>query len=387
MSFLSLDWLIALIATVSLYWLCPGRWRQWLLIAITFLFISIKSPESSAILAVFAITTFYLTRGQKVAGKHALLALVIVFATLAYFKFRLFSAGGRAGDVIANVAIPLGLSYYAFRCAHFIFERYRNTLPQPTFKQYLGYLYFLPTLVVGPINRSKEFFEQTANVTWSPSVISDGLERILYGYFKVAVLSGFLVTSILGGLIMDLPPEQKAFKMYLEIVQDGFNLYFLFAGFSDIAIGFGLLLGIRVMENFNWPYIQKNIGDFWRCWHISLSTWCRDYVYFPVLGATRNPYLATLASFVTIGLWHEISFRYIIWGLYHGVGILIWRMFHERTRGFRLSLQKKPVLRFLVSGASILLTLHFVFLGLVIINQPSFSAVFEVYRIVLLFWI
>lgn len=387
MSFLSLDWLVALIATVSLYWLCPGRWRQWLLIAITFLFISLKSPESSVILAVFAITTFYLTRGEKVSGKRALLALVVVFATLAYFKLRLFNAGGRAGDVIANVAIPLGLSYYAFRCAHFIFERYRNTLAQPTFKQYLGYLYFLPTLVVGPINRSKEFFEQTASVTWSPSVLSDGLERILYGYFKVAVLSGFLVTSVLGGFILDLPAEKAALRMYLEIVRDGFNLYFLFAGFSDIAIGFGLLLGIRVMENFNWPYIQKNIGDFWRSWHISLSTWCRDYVYFPVLGATRNPYLATLASFVTIGLWHEISFRYIVWGLYHGVGILIWRMFHERTRAFRLSLQTKPVLRFVVSAASILLTLHFVFLGLVIINQPSFSAVFEVYRIVLLFWI
>lgn len=387
MSFLSLDWLVALIATVSLYWLCPGRWRQWLLIAITFLFISLKSPESSVILAVFAMTTFYLTRGKKVSGKRALLALVVVFATLAYFKLRLFNAGGRAGDVIANVAIPLGLSYYAFRCAHFIFERYRNTLAQPTFKQYLGYLYFLPTLVVGPINRSKEFFEQTASVTWSPSVLSDGLERILYGYFKVAVLSGFLVTSVLGGFILDLPAEKAALRMYLEIVRDGFNLYFLFAGFSDIAIGFGLLLGIRVMENFNWPYIQKNIGDFWRSWHISLSTWCRDYVYFPVLGATRNPYLATLASFVTIGLWHEISFRYIVWGLYHGVGILIWRMFHERTRAFRLSLQTKPVLRFVVSAASILLTLHFVFLGLVIINQPSFSAVFEVYRIVLLFWI
>lgn len=387
MSFLSLDWLVALIATVSLYWLCPGRWRQWLLIAITFLFISLKSPESSVILAVFAMTTFYLTRGEKVSGKRALLALVVVFATLAYFKLRLFNAGGRAGDVIANVAIPLGLSYYAFRCAHFIFERYRNTLAQPTFKQYLGYLYFLPTLVVGPINRSKEFFEQTASVTWSPSVLSDGLERILYGYFKVAVLSGFLVTSVLGGFILDLPAEKAALRMYLEIVRDGFNLYFLFAGFSDIAIGFGLLLGIRVMENFNWPYIQKNIGDFWRSWHISLSTWCRDYVYFPVLGATRNPYLATLASFVTIGLWHEISFRYIVWGLYHGVGILIWRMFHERTRAFRLSLQTKPVLRFVVSAASILLTLHFVFLGLVIINQPSFSAVFEVYRIVLLFWI
>lgn len=387
MSFLSLDWLVALIATVSLYWLCPGRWRQWLLIAITFLFISLKSPESSVILAVFAITTFYLTRGKKVSGKRALLALVVVFATLAYFKLRLFNAGGRAGDVIANVAIPLGLSYYAFRCAHFIFERYRNTLAQPTFKQYLGYLYFLPTLVVGPINRSKEFFEQTASVTWSPSVLSDGLERILYGYFKVAVLSGFLVTSVLGGFILDLPAEKAALRMYLEIVRDGFNLYFLFAGFSDIAIGFGLLLGIRVMENFNWPYIQKNIGDFWRSWHISLSTWCRDYVYFPVLGATRNPYLATLASFVTIGLWHEISFRYIVWGLYHGVGILIWRMFHERTRAFRMSVQTKPVLRFVVSAASILLTLHFVFLGLVIINQPSFSAVFEVYRIVLLFWI
>lgn len=387
MSFLSVEWVVILIATVSFYWLLPAQLRQWFLIGTTFAFVAWMSPESCVVLAFFAVITYVLTRSVRIAPWQALLALVVVIATLAYFKIRFFNAGGHAGDIIANAAIPLGLSYYSFRCAHFIIERYRGTLPQPAFRDYLGYLYFLPTLVVGPINRSAAYFEQAKTVTWDAGVLSDGLERILYGYFKIAVLSGLLVTSWLGNIIGQLPDEGGATQLYLKVVQDGLNLYLLFAGFSDVAIGFGLLLGIRVMENFDWPYVQRNIWEFWRRWHISLSTWCRDYVYFPVLGATRNPYLATLASFSVIGLWHEVSLRYICWGLYHGAGILAWRKFHEWTRKWRAWLKKRPALDALASVVAVFVTLNFVFLGLVIVNQPTFSQVLSVYRRILLFWI
>lgn len=386
MNFLSIEWFSIIVATVSLYWIVPAKLRQALIIFLTLLFLALASPESAVILTFFALVTYYLTSGDMVSGSRTILALVIVLGTLAYFKIRFFSAGGRAGDIIENVAIPMGLSYYSFRCAHYIFERYRNTVAQPGLADFFGYLFFLPTLVVGPINRFQEYSEESSRLTWSAIRLSDGLERILFGYFKVAVLGYFLVNGSLGDFIVGIGPDNEALRLYLKIVQDGLLLYFLFAGFSDIAIGFSLLLGIRVMENFNWPYLQKNISDFWRGWHISLSSWCRDYVYFPVLGGTRNPYLATLATFTVIGLWHEISPRYIVWGLYHGVGILIWRRFQGIKRKHSPGWCSLPVPAAALSVLSILFTVHFVFFGLVIVNQPNFASVLDVYSTVLLFW-
>ncbi len=386
MQFLSLEWVVTMVATVSLYWLCPGRWRQWLLIVVTFAFLAVASPSSAAILAAFAVTVFLLTRGENIGAARVIGALVAVFGVLVYFKLRFFGAGGRAGDIISEVAIPLGLSYYSFRCAHFVIERYRGTIADVPLRDLLGYLFFLPTIVVGPINRFPEYWEETSKAAWSSRRLSAGLERILFGYVKIAFLANFLVTSRLNEVIATIPGD-SALALYLRVVQDGLTLYLLFAGFSDIAIGFGLLLGIRVMENFDWPYFRRNISDFWRSWHISLSNWARDYVYFPVLGATRNPYLATLASFAFIGLWHEISPRYIVWGLYHGAGILVWRRFQSTKRRLRPGWADQPLARRAFALLSTLLTFHFVVFGLVIVNQPDFGAALGVYRKILFGWI
>lgn len=386
MDFLSLEWFSVIVGTVSLYWLAPANARQPLLVVLTLLFLAVASIESAAILVVFALATYSLTNVEHVSRMRAILASLLVLATLSYFKLRFFNAGGRAGDIIANVAIPLGLSYYAFRCLHFVLERYRNTITQPSMKDYFGYLFYLPTIVVGPINRFQEYYAQAAQIEWRADQLSGGLERILFGYFKVAVLGYFLINGILGDAIAGIEPDNEALALYLSILQDGFILYFLFSGFSDIAIGFSLLLGIRVMENFNWPYLQKNISDFWRGWHISLTSWVRDYVYFPVLGASRNPYLATLATFTAIGLWHEISLRYITWGLYHGIGVMVWRRFQVIKRKVRPSWCSLPIPAMVFSALSILVTVHFVMFGLVIVNQEDFSAVLYVYSTVLFFW-
>ena len=386
MNFLSLEWLSIVVGTVSLYWLAPASVRQPLIVLLTLLFLGTVSPESAVILIAFALVTYSLTNTERVSRLRAICASLLIVATLSYFKIRFFAAGGRAGDIVTNVAIPLGLSYYAFRCLHFVLERYRNTVSQPSLQVYFGYLFYLPTIVVGPINRFHEYSAQVAQVEWRADRLSSGLERILFGYFKVAVLGYFLINGMLGDAIAAIESDNEPLALYLRILQDGFILYFLFSGFSDIAIGFSLLLGIRVMENFNWPYLQKNISDFWRGWHISLTSWVRDYVYFPVLGASRNPYLATLATFVVIGLWHEISLRYIVWGLYHGIGVLIWRRFQKLKRKVRPAWCGLRIPTVFFSTLSIVATVHFVMFGLVIVNQENFSAVLAVYSKVLFFW-
>lgn len=387
MNFLSIEWIAIIVITVSLHWICPSRWRKLLLIVITASFLAVFSLESLCILTIFSVLTYSLTKGERVSLLNLVLSVFFVFAVLSYFKIRFSVAGGKAGDIIVSAAIPLGLSYFSFRCVHFIFERFRNTVRQPAFVDFVGYLFFLPTIVIGPINRFNDYFNQVYELKWSASKISNGLERILFGFVKISVLGNYLASTMMGNLISSIPPENIPLLLYLKIIQDGFTLYFIFAGYSDVAIGFALLLGFRIMENFDNPYLQKNITDFWRGWHISLSSWCRDYVYLPVLGSTRNPYIATLASFSVIGLWHELSLRYITWGLYHGVGILICRQFKMLTRKNGMINKTFPMKNIVVSCVSILLTQHYVFFGLVIVNQPDFKSVLNIYRTVLFFWI
>lgn len=385
MSFLNFEWIVTMILTVSFYWILPFKFRKVFLIVSTFTFLAIFSLSSAIILSGFAIIIHLLVNQEKLTGQKTLLSILIVFLLLAYFKVRFFNAGGTAGDIIENIAIPLGLSYYTFRIVHFILERYRETLPPQSFLNFLAYLFFLPTIVVGPINRFGEINAPDAG-QWSQEKIWLGLERLLFGYFKIVVIGNFLIYSQLDNYIGSLDYSSKALIYYLQIVQGGLGLYFLFSGYADIAIGFAKLLGYNIDENFNWPYIQKNISDFWRCWHISLSSWCRDYVYFPVAGMTRNPYIATLATFIVIGLWHEISFRYITWGLYHGCGILIWRSFQNFKRNRNIVISKEGAKAKILDFFSILLTLHFVLFGLVIVNQKDFGSVMNVYYTVLLSW-
>jgi len=166
--------------------------------------------------------------------------------------------------------------------------------------------------------------------------------------------------------------------LYLEMVRIGLNLYMLFSGYSDIAIGFGYLLGFKVMENFNWPYLQKNISDFWRCWHISLTSWCREYVYTSVIAKTRSPALGVLSTLIVIGLWHEVSFRYLAWGLYHGLGVVVWQQSKKLRE--KLPTVHSRGIRFVLDTLSILLTLHFVWLGFILVRQPDFESMFTILR-------
>jgi alginate O-acetyltransferase complex protein AlgI len=383
LSFLSFEWIGWICATVSLYWLSPQKHRDLLLIVITAVFLGYHSAVSLGVLFLLSLIVYQGTQVKEVSDARIIVLTCIILAILVYFKVAVYVGGE---GVLGQAIIPLGLSYYSFRCFHYVFERYRGSVEDHSFFELLAYLFFIPTILVGPINRSGPFFADLRNKVWSSNDLSYGIERILYGYAKITVLSGFLVNRVLYGYSQTIAEEHILFRMYLDISIDGLDLYFLFAGYSDIAIGFARLLGFRILENFHWPYFQKNISDFWRCWHISLSGWCRDYVYFPVVGLTRNPYLGTLATFITIGLWHEISARYILWGLWHGVGILIWRQFQLTKRRLRLPKIQSPLWSGIATGTSIFATVNYVWFGLVIVTAESLTGSLAVYKAFLFDW-
>ena len=316
-------------------------------------------------------------------GLRAICASALIISLLAYYKVTISAA---PEQLLREFVIPLGLSYYSFRCLHYVFDRFRQDIPEVTLVQLTGYLFFLPTIVVGPIHRAPDYLENARDNQWTSANISEGLHRIVIGYAKVAVLGNFLLSSQFAQFIGSLEYADKSLVLYLEVLRGGLNLYVQFSGYADIAIGFALLLGYRVIENFEKPFLQPNIAAFWRCWHISLTSWVRDYVYMPALGVTRNPILATFSSFLVIGLWHEISVRYVVWGLYHALGILAWRGLQRVKRKLGLKPIENRIFAAIIHVLSVLLTAHFFLFGLVIIRQPDLTTAAEIIVTILLPW-
>jgi alginate O-acetyltransferase complex protein AlgI len=381
--FLSFQWVAWLLGTVAAYWVVPARFRDWVLIGVTLAFLVVHAPNSAAILVVFAVLTYFASLDGRFHGYRVLAAAGVIFAVLFYYKIRIVA---EPEDLLREVFIPLGLSYYSFRCVHYLIERYRGGIGRHGLREFLAYLFFLPTIVVGPIHRAPAFLRDLHEKRWDGRNLAEGLERILYGYVKIAVLGNYLVSSEFAQVIGSIDATHTPLILYLDVVRTGLNLYLQFSGFADIAIGFALLLGYRIIENFNWPFLQRNIADFWRGWHISLTTWTRDYVYMPTLGLTRNPYAAAAASFVVIGLWHEISLRYLAWGLYNAFGIMAWTHWQRLKRRLGLPRVKHPYARRAVDVGCIFLTANFFLFSFVLVRQPDFASSLAIYRAIFLFW-
>lgn len=366
MTYVSLQWLVWIWLTVGLYWLVPRTARASVLIALSLTFLASASPLSAALLIGFCGLVHLASNRLAPTARNVTIAGVLIVAVLIGFKL------GQTMDtasMVETVVIPLGLSYYSFRCLHFLIERYKGRIGQMPLRDLAAYLFFLPTFLVGPIHRFDAFNADSRRQRFDPAMLSMGLERIVQGYAKIVILGYFGTGQLLGDHIAGLDNPDGAWAIYLGIVQNGLNLYFQFSGYSDIAIGFGLMLGYRIMENFHWPYLQPNISAFWQSWHRSLSLWCRDYIYGVVVAHSRSPALGALATMVVIGLWHEISLRFVLWGAYHGLGLIIWQKFQDWKRA--RSIVVPAGLAAPVHAGSVLLTVHFVWFGFVILTAAS----------------
>ncbi|MBA4166566.1 MAG: hypothetical protein H0X41_03310 [Chitinophagaceae bacterium] len=305
--------LLVIFITAPLIWLLPRRFTGNIMLAATLIVYAWVAPGSVLLLLAGALLQWLVwdPASQKSRiGKW--LPVIIPLIPLVIYK---------VGFTYSNWLIPLGLSYYAFRQIHVAFEYYKGTMRRPSLVEYLEYLLFLPVVLVGPIHRMPEFQRSLRRHKWNPLLISEGLERILYGMVKISFLGNFVFSVLLKQLTENTTLLFP--KLYVEVVAFTGNAYFQFAGFSDLAIGAGLLWGIRIMENFNAPFLATNMQMFWQRWHISLSGWCRDYIFQPVAGFTRNRWLALIVSMLVLALWHEISIRYVVWGALQAILILL----------------------------------------------------------------
>ncbi|PRY85237.1 MBOAT family O-acyltransferase [Donghicola tyrosinivorans] len=369
MSFVSLTWAACLWLTIGLYWLAPREWRPWVLMGLSLGFMAVVDLLSAGLLvAAWGMTTVGIRVPQLTLPMLVGIGGVMV-TVLVGFKLEVALD---PQDFLTDVGIPLGLSYYTFRCLHVLIEKFKGTLGPATASELASYLFFVPTFVIGPIHRFRPFIRDQKRQRFDLDGIFTAAERIILGYVKIVVLSNLLTELMLGQIIGEVAADAPGFAAYLTIVQNGLNIYLQFSGHSDVAIGFAAALGFKVIENFDRPYLQPNISAFWRSWHISLSQWCREYIYGPVVARTRKPALGALVTMVVIGLWHEVSVRYMLWGAYHGLGIVVWQRFHDafppKESSSQSNLQKR-----LLHGASVLLTVHFVWFGFIVLTTPNLS--------------
>ncbi len=350
------------IPMVLLSWTLPKRYVLLSQIIITGIFIFYKSPLSFCILTAISFGNYYLLhRANLKSSLKITIGLTLLILLIASAKI-LFT-------IHDHWIIPLGMSYYIFRNIHYSIESYHGRIQNENLLFYLAYNFFLPVIVIGPINRYPEFVRDLQRRRMNSEYFSLGLQRILFGVSKIVIIGNYVLTSKAMSFIGNLGENNLWLKTYLEIVAFVLNAYFQFAGYSDIAIGLSLLLGYRIMENFNYPFFATNMQEFWSKYHMSLSSFCRDYIYTPIASYYRKPLLGIVGTMIIIGLWHEISLPFLIWGVMQAGGIYLAFLFRNSST----SMIRKNLGRIFV--------FNFFCLSCVVIDYEPFGKAWEVYKI------
>ncbi len=227
---------------------------------------------------------------------------------------------------VMDIALPVGLSFYTFQAISYSVDVYRNKFTlDVSFLEYIFYLSFFPLLFAGPITRAETFFPQIRRQqTVSERLMYSGLWLIIMGILKKAVVADYIAQY--NNWIFDSPLTYSGFENLMGLLGFSMQIYLDFSGYTDISIGMAALMGIRLRENFRFPYQSLNVTEFWHRWHISLSTWFRDYVYIP-LGGNKHGKIITdincLVTFLLVGIWHGSSVMFALWGLLHGLALVL----------------------------------------------------------------
>lgn len=330
-----------LLAGLLAFWNLPDRMRPGLMLALSLGWLGYHAPNQTLLLGLGATGTWAILRGfRDREGRSPLLVLAVGLAViLGALKFRpLIAPDVPYAEMIASGFIPLGFSYLAFRAIHVLIEVRRKQLPVPSLILFLGYLFFLPAYTAGPIDRLNRFALPSGRV--NSADLYSGIERIAVGVIKKFVFAeGLLLMaastpSLKSALIADHSESSTALFWTATSIAY-LRIYLDFAAYSDIALGTARLFGVTLMENFNAPILATNPSDFWRRWHISLSTWCQHYVYMPAIGWLRNPYIPLTVSFLAMGLWHWVTLNRVGWALYNAGGVagyMLWNRWMNRVR-------------------------------------------------------
>ena len=291
----------------------PGRRALDLGAGITLLGVGLVAPQAMCLLLAMTIGLPLLMRMPAMQARRHWVTLWCVSIAIGLLVLTRFF----------EPAIWLGASYFVLRHVHVVIEWWLGRIAAPSIREHVHFQLFLPVLVAGPIHRLPAFTRQIARRSVTQQDIYMGLERVLLGLGSVVIVANWALRR-LSNLADELMVNQSLFLQdWLEGTFSWLQIFFGFGGFSAIAIGLSRIGGIQIEENFRAPWRAVNLVDFWTRWHISLSTWCRDYLYTPIAARFRAPVAGALVSMIGMGLWHDFSAYYLVWGVWQGTGIAL----------------------------------------------------------------
>ena len=352
-----------------------------------------RPPQIHLIAIVIGISSgvfFVLIRIKKPAKlllSAAIIGLLLVFLVLKMPQLTGLTSSalrgltGQSRELASALDIRwLGFSYIAFRLIHTLRDRQTGHLPSMHMDEYLVYMLFFPAFSAGPIDRAERFIKWLREPFLpEPRHLEDGGKRLLLGLFKKFVIADVLAVFALNGT--NALQVQGGGWLWLLLYAYGFQIFFDFSGYTDIAIGLGELTGVRLPENFNAPYLKPSLTRFWDNWHITLTQWFRAYFFNPLTRFFRTKtrwlpawlviLVTQLTTMVLIGMWHGVTWNFVLWGAWHGVGLFINNRWSSATRPLSARAQERPALKTLMTALSILLTFHYVTLGWVWFALPD----------------
>lgn len=345
MDIYSLNFAVFFFIVIATCCVVPIRLRWTVLLAASYYFygsfkIQYLALIISSTLVSYVIALYIAKEQQKTRRKRFLivsivcnLGLLFVFKYFNFFQNSLVNILGfweiSYGGRLLNLLVPVGISFYIFQLVSYSIDVYRNRIPP---EKHLGffalYVAFFPKLLAGPIERAKNFLPQLREGRqWDWGRATNGFKLIVWGLFKKLVVADRLAVYV--DIVFNDPARYHGPSLALATVLYSFQIYCDFSGYTDVAIGTSQVLGFKLMDNFNRPYTTRSVAEFWRRWHISFSTWLRDYLYIPLGGNRTSParlYINLMIIFLVCGIWHGANWTFIEWGLIHGFYLIFGRI-------------------------------------------------------------
>jgi D-alanyl-lipoteichoic acid acyltransferase DltB (MBOAT superfamily) len=383
--FASLDFLIFLPLTLIIYWAVAPKYRNSVLLVSSLVFYAswrVSYLPLLLVVVLFAwLSGLFLQKTRTLGGKRVLtLSVVGLLVPLVIVKYQGWLAESASALLLmlgihydipqVDVELPLGISFFTFQVVAYVVDVYRGSEAEKSPWRFITFVTFFPQLISGPIVRSKDLLPQLSSPLWlKRGDVGSGLFRIGSGMVKKLIIADTLKVGIVTPVFFD-PSSFTGLEVLIALYAYTLQIYCDFSGYTDIALGAAILFGIRLPENFRRPYKAASVAEFWRRWHITLSDWVRDYVYFP-LGGSRvtvewKVYRNIIVTLVVIGLWHRASWMLVVYGLLHGCAVSV-----NRWRRKRSVSTDRPV--GLALWWRVALTFHFIVFARILFRAENFA--------------
>jgi D-alanyl-lipoteichoic acid acyltransferase DltB (MBOAT superfamily) len=387
MNFHSLDYFLFLALVLGAWWLARRSSFRFLLLLLASCVFYMAWNPGYLIFVLLSIGIDYMAgRGMQTApderGRRAYLVLSLttnlgLLGTFKYFNFfsdsvadMLRAFGASVEPLHLDVLLPVGISFYTFESLSYTIDVYRGRIPSTrSFSRFACFITFFPHLVAGPIVRASEFLPQLEKPPrLTPSEVGEGTFLIATGLIKKIVFADYLAVNLIDR-VFDDPTAYSSLEVMIGLYAYTMQIFCDFSGYTDVARGSGLLFGLRLPENFDRPYLAQSPAEFWRRWHMTLSTWLRDYLYFPLGGSKVPPLRAYFNLWLTValvGLWHGAAWTFVVYGILHATAMVVHRFFYRRAGRSHDSVDTWPMRALKICG-----TLHFVVLSRIFFRASS----------------